>query len=173
MNLMEMSQEERKKLRMMRFQNQTSTPVDPVELIKSMEEAKQKKLERMKKFGTEQVLGDKDKKKERLERFKVEAPAAIGGDADKIAERKARFGTLPAEKMQQKGKLDFTLDEYKVRQKKLFGKKPIKGKKAQNQGRLLKAKQTKQGGFKNKAGGKPVKTLSLKGKRGPKAPRRR
>lgn len=78
----------------------------------------------MKKFGTENVLGDKDKKQERMERFKGDAPQASSGqDSEKIADRKARFGTLSATQMQKKGNLEFTLDDYKVRQTKILGKK--------------------------------------------------
>ena len=127
--LMEMNLQERKRIRMMRFNDPTSAAVDPKELIQNLEEDKIKRLERMKKFGTETVLGNSEKKKERMERFNTQNEDKL--DPSKVAERKARFGTLSADQKAKTGNLEFTLDDYRVRQKKILGKKKlVKGKPA-------------------------------------------
>ena len=157
-------------IRLMRFNanaaSGSTSLVDPSKILQDVELEKQKKLERAAKFGTtvvENTLGDKSKKAERMQRFR--GGEAGGSSAEltedqkaKIIERKARFGNVNvAEKIKadiKSGNLEFTLDEYKSKQAKVFGKKkkPIKG------GKTLRAKgnagagdqNRKKNGFKNK-----------------------
>ena len=120
-------------------------------------------MERAAKFGTtvvEDTLGDKSKKAERMQRFggnSASAPLTEDQKA-KINERKARFGhENVAEKVKadiKSGNLEFSLDDYKSKQAKVFGKdkkggnkKPLKGGKTMN---ANKDGHNKKNGFKNK-----------------------
>lgn len=156
----------------MRFnagQSGATAVVDPVQILADVEADKQKKLDRAAKFGVtivEDHFGDKTKKAERLQRFGG-ADAAITSNAPltdeqkaRIQERKARFGNQNvAEKVKAdiaSGNLEFTLDDYKSKQAKVFGKDRKGGDRKHKKGKTLRGansdKHQKKNGFKNKDG---------------------
>ena len=92
-----------------------SGTVGAAEVLKRLEDEKQKRLERAAKFGTETEEMTQDKQKERRERFKIEG--SNDEEKAKIAERKARFGAEGPSK-EKRGVLEFTLDEYKSKKDK-------------------------------------------------------
>ena len=89
-----------------------------------MEDEKQKRLERSQRFGVDTPATLQDKVKERQERFKnAQQGPETSEDKEKRAQRLARFGPVEAENQEKKkkrGALEFTLDEYKIKDKAAF-----------------------------------------------------
>jgi hypothetical protein len=103
--------DERKKLRMMRFQGDSPAGTDMAQLQVQLEDEQQRKKERMDRFGTLNPLGDKSKIKERQSRFVQPDAQEATQDTEKVNERKARFGTLDVKEKQKMGSLEFSLDD--------------------------------------------------------------
>lgn len=133
-----------------------------MQILQGLEDEKQKKIDRAARFGTEIPLVKNQQKMARLERFKGAsdqnngaqgaAPADDGDEKAKKEARMARFG--PAQTSTDKvenpkvnrGALEFTLDEYKIKNKEnKFGNRQKQG-----GGGFKKNKFNKQNNFKNK-----------------------